>query len=294
MPKRSTRFQRLIAAISHCLAVDSRVQESALLVDKVTGAQREVDICIQGRLEPYRVVICMEVFDHGRKATTPWVEQMAQKHANLQSDKLLLVSRAGFTSPAVKKAAFLNIETLTLNDALKTDWDLAVKLLGQGVFVLYNLSFYCEALVEGAPKPEPASLTARLYSSPTANPINVAAVVGLFLSDARVKRTIMDRVDSSNERHFTLAYSPPEGILYEKPDGSLVALKDLRLFIEIKDERTPVNWSLGQFLGKEIVYGESMPADGNFCIAMKRNDSGQVDGVLYSHGDFRKLEGDPI
>jgi len=44
MPARSNPFQRLLALLIQTFADNAIVQESAMLVDKVTGKKREVDI----------------------------------------------------------------------------------------------------------------------------------------------------------------------------------------------------------------------------------------------------------
>jgi len=290
MPKRSNRFQSLITVINHCLAPTSSVEESALLIDKITGEKREVDICIRANAEPYPVLICLEVIDHRRRATTLWVEQMHSKHSSLGTNKLVLVSRAGFALPAIKKAAFYGIEAVTIKNALKTDWDLALKLIGEGVFAMYNLQLRCEAVFEPF-EVAPAPLLSRVFLKTQPEPTNVGIMVNTFFAEPMVRKTIMDRVDSSEIRQFTLVYTNPEGTLFEKHAEQLQPLRELRIYVDVKTQRTPVLWSIGQYLGKELILAESMPADGKFCIAMKRNESGQVEGTLYRHGRVERLTG---
>lgn len=43
------------------------------------------------------MVISVEVIEHGRVATLPWVEQMLRKHRDLPTNRLLLVSKSGFS-----------------------------------------------------------------------------------------------------------------------------------------------------------------------------------------------------
>ena len=122
MPRRTNIFQKLILLINKQIAGQAKVTESALLPDAVTGKMREVDILIEGEVGVYKTVIGIECIDWRRKADVTWIEKMYQKHQNLATDKLVAVSRLGFTSNANKKARFYNIETLSFENALGYDW----------------------------------------------------------------------------------------------------------------------------------------------------------------------------
>ncbi|WP_433193066.1 hypothetical protein ACQP1G_30600 [Nocardia sp. CA-107356] len=114
MPKRSNIFQEVIAIIhAHISDEKATVTESKELVDRVAGQLREVDICIEQEMSGQNIVIGIECRDHGRKPTIEWVEQMYGKHA-LLTDKLVLISRTGFTAPALVKAKALRISTIRL------------------------------------------------------------------------------------------------------------------------------------------------------------------------------------
>ncbi len=90
MPKRSNEFQKLVTLINGCLHVSGKVEESALLVDKTNGKEREVDILISSEVADYSVNIAVEVRDRTRKADSGWVEEMYAKHLHLPTDKLVL------------------------------------------------------------------------------------------------------------------------------------------------------------------------------------------------------------
>lgn len=122
MPKRSNGFQKLIALVNKQLAGLAHTEESALLTDAVTGESREVDVLIKASIADYETRLAIECIDWKRKADVTWVEKMFQKHQNLPTDKLILVSRSGFSSAATRKAQFLNITTLTLEAAIEQDW----------------------------------------------------------------------------------------------------------------------------------------------------------------------------
>lgn len=134
MPQRTNTFQRLVTLLTATLAGHARVTESAMLQDRVTGEQREVDVLVVGTTATYNINLGIEVIAWGRRADTPWVEKMRAKHDNLPIDKLILVSESGFSGPAKLKAQFYGIETLTVDAACEADWPLIAALGMAGVF----------------------------------------------------------------------------------------------------------------------------------------------------------------
>ncbi|MFJ7213507.1 hypothetical protein [Amycolatopsis sp. NPDC098790] len=102
MPKRSTPFQAMVHLARQQLATQGvTVTESKFLVDKVLGIEREVDVVIEGELDGEPIVICIEVIERSRPADVTWVQGMLQKHLNLPTNRLLLVSKAGFSRSAI-------------------------------------------------------------------------------------------------------------------------------------------------------------------------------------------------
>jgi hypothetical protein len=136
MPKRTNAFQNLVYLIHSAVAPEAKVEPSAMVTDKTDGEPREVDVFITSQAG-----LGVEVIDRTRKADVQWVEQQCKKHEHLRIDKLILVSRSGFTRRALEKAEFFGAEPLTFSDALTTDWDLARRLTAAELFVLYSFQF---------------------------------------------------------------------------------------------------------------------------------------------------------
>src|SRR5260370_40105366 len=131
MPKRTNPFQQLIHDVHVQLHKgNAQVTESMFLRDRVTGLEREVDIVIEIENGPYRVVIGVECRAHSRKQDIEWVEQAYTKHQNL-TDKLILVSKAGFTPEAIRKAETVGIETITLVEGQPIEWTQVVGKLSR-------------------------------------------------------------------------------------------------------------------------------------------------------------------
>ena len=73
MPKRTTEFQWIVTLIKEHSADGSIVTPSHLLVDCVTGEEREVDIYIESSVDGMPVKISIECTECARPATVEWV-----------------------------------------------------------------------------------------------------------------------------------------------------------------------------------------------------------------------------
>lgn len=70
-------------------------------MDEVLGVEREVDIVIEGDLDGEPIVISIEVIEHNRPAPLPWVQQQIEKHRHLPTNRLVLISKSGFSRAAL-------------------------------------------------------------------------------------------------------------------------------------------------------------------------------------------------
>ncbi|MGH3852886.1 MAG: hypothetical protein ACRDR6_05195 [Pseudonocardiaceae bacterium] len=103
MPRRTTPFQAIVHLVrQHYAGPGVTVTESKFLHDPVLGP-REVDIVVEAEADGDRVVISLEVNQKGRAASVEWVEQQIDKHRRLPTNKLVLVSRAGFSRKALTR-----------------------------------------------------------------------------------------------------------------------------------------------------------------------------------------------
>ena len=64
----------------------------------------------------------VEVRDRQTPIGSSYVEEIYGKKRSLLADAAFLVSKSGFTKPAIKKANQLGIRTLTYEEAQKGDW----------------------------------------------------------------------------------------------------------------------------------------------------------------------------
>jgi hypothetical protein len=81
------------------------VTESKQLLDVQLGEEREVDVVVEGAFDGEAVVTSVEVIEHSRKGGVPWVQEQIGKHRAMPTNRLVLVSKKGFTKPALKAVA---------------------------------------------------------------------------------------------------------------------------------------------------------------------------------------------
>lgn len=124
MPKRSNEFQRLIALIESGLAqVHSKnIKESAFVWDESAKTNREVDVLIKGEVNGHPVQIALECRDHKAQQSVKWIDELIGKYRDTPVDKIIAVSKSGFTKSAIKKASQNRIEALSFTEALDTNW----------------------------------------------------------------------------------------------------------------------------------------------------------------------------
>lgn len=104
MPKRSNLFQKVVRVLHEAIADETTVEESGSLIDSDTGSEREVDVLIKMTAAGNELILAIEATATGRRADVTWVESMLMKHTKLPSNKLVLISEAGFSEDARTKA----------------------------------------------------------------------------------------------------------------------------------------------------------------------------------------------
>jgi hypothetical protein len=116
MPKRSNLFQDVVGIIHMHMADGATVEESAMLVNRVSGRKREVDVVMTNEAATHPVTVSVEASSARRPATVEWVERMIGKHADLPTDKLVLVAENGFREQAREYAESKGVLTIAPED----------------------------------------------------------------------------------------------------------------------------------------------------------------------------------
>ena len=123
VPPRTNPFQSLIAFIERAVApTGAKVTESALVDERASEIERETDVMITAEIGKHPVKIAVECRDHESPQDVTWIDSLIGKYQTLPVDKVVAVSRSGFTTAALAKATAQGIDAITLEDALKRDW----------------------------------------------------------------------------------------------------------------------------------------------------------------------------
>jgi len=120
MPQRSNFTQKIAFLIERHTSGNAAVEQSAMLEDFKTGAKREVDILVRVNCGARVLLIGVEVTL--KRGTIGWVEQMLQKHNDLPTHHLVLVSGRGFAPNAKTKATKSGVEVATLEEGVDSEW----------------------------------------------------------------------------------------------------------------------------------------------------------------------------
>jgi hypothetical protein len=112
------------------------VSEPAEMTDGETGSTRELDVLISGEFLGVKMQFGVEARDEARKADVTWLEQLRSKRESLRLNVMMAVHSRGFSKTALEKGRNYSIPCLTLREAERNDWRLAVCR-----FALRNLEF---------------------------------------------------------------------------------------------------------------------------------------------------------
>jgi hypothetical protein len=281
MPPRTNAFQRLVTLLTATLAGHARVTESAMLQDRVTGGQREVDVLVVATTATFQVNLGIEVISWSRAADTPWVEKMRAKHDNLPTDKLILVSESGFSAPAMRKAEFYGIETLTIEEACEADWPLIAALEETGVFEVTTINFDIAAVcqfdnggIEQIPVPAQASFPTH------SGPKTMDAFVRQILEREDLREVLRANLTGNHEHDFWLSYTEPHGLWRLDNEGRAGQITELRIGLKMLQTASPVRFASGKFRSVPFVSGTSTVATEPLQFALARTPDGGTSGYL--------------
>jgi hypothetical protein len=251
MPARTNPFQRLVYLLKTHAAAGATVTESKMLVDLVTGVEREVDVWVEATVSGQQVRIAVECRDHGRLADVTWVEQMKCKHERLPTHALVLVSRRGFTPEAAKLALACNIETHSLDEFGDAEAD---KLLGRTGTLWKN--FYelkpTKVLVHVLPPDGSAAVdvgshpTTEVFSAAGESAGTVDKVVAGLLALPKT-RQYMETTGEAQHKFFTLRWvlpTDPPAFLRKVEPARLERIESM--YIEGTAKFEPVEFRVSQ------------------------------------------------
>ncbi|HXI11787.1 MAG TPA: hypothetical protein VNM92_03985 [Thermoanaerobaculia bacterium] len=144
MPARSNGFQRMIKRIYDQLAPSgATVTESAPLAERGANKPREIDVLVEGTFADSPIRMAIECRDRSRTSDVEWIDALVGKYRDIDVQRIIAVSRKGFSAGAQDKARNNRIETRSLKEAMDTDWPAELMKLGLGrINVQYRIVSY--------------------------------------------------------------------------------------------------------------------------------------------------------
>ena len=295
MPKRSNEFQKLIFHIHQQLSTNAKVTESKMLREINSEEEREVVIVIESTTGQYNITISIECIGRRRPADVTWVEQMWAKHQKLPTNKLILISKSGFTSQALETSRLYNIDMLSLKEAISSDWKELWSKFITGRFELVDLKYSYKVLFKNV---EVETELLQLYPTQLVYFMNgvqasLDALVKSIIYDNRVKDSIFEAMKNNSKQDFTIDFHLPENTYIMTDSKEKQGILILRVLVSATYISTSIDMRPGSIGSTEFAHGQGTTPTSNIVLTFIKREgvSGlQIDGLLADGTGLRKLE----
>ena len=283
MPRRSNQFQQIIRLIHHQLAESATVTESELFPDRDTGLSREVDIAIRSEVGGCAIVVGVECCDRSRPATVEWVEQMLRKHASLETNKLVLVARAGYTRQALTKAIVNGADALTLEEAREVAWTTIVSRTDK-VFVdavgAISRVYHGQAPDMESRLNSVLPLSTVIRSSDQQFKLTVAEFIDVLLDIPSIRSLVVDALQPETDAGWEVSVPVKLGCRAILADGREIHLDWLTLLVLAKRRTTRVQLERGTFRESQIAYGGACGPLGTMLVTIVEREGRTPSGLM--------------
>jgi hypothetical protein len=116
MGHKGRSLEELVFNLERMLASESALIRSPDFIQgKNSGVTREVDISIRAKVGSADLLVIVECRDRNSKQDVRWIEELSSKQIDVQANKVIAVSRRGFTEAAISAARNLNIDLRTFD-----------------------------------------------------------------------------------------------------------------------------------------------------------------------------------
>ena len=115
-------FEDLVTWIQKSVHEKAQIIPNEKVLDIHTNKIRQIDISIRLSDGPTHLFVMVEVRDHKKPIGVNYIEEIHSKKQSVNANAAFIVSRSGFANTALEKAKCLGIQTLTYEEALKSDW----------------------------------------------------------------------------------------------------------------------------------------------------------------------------
>jgi hypothetical protein len=223
--------------------------------------EREIDVYVETERGGVPLRISFECGACGRKAGRPWVDSMVNKHSNLATDKLVLVSKRGFSKPAVEYAAKHKVEAVTFDAAEAVDWGAYIDKLTSLVFGLFQVTGKAKTISVTklrADDPDLVVLPDEYKNVANGQRGNWSSFMSALLRSPDAGKAVMEWWFASEERpstfvkKLTVDFRDSENRIVSR--GIEYVVTKLVLDVKVSVDRRTVELSLSSFMGTGVGY----------------------------------------
>lgn len=276
MPQRSNLFQRLAVLMHETLEPDWKVTESEMLLDRITGLRREVDIVAKKVVATHEVILSVECRDHNRAADILWVEAAAKKHEHLPTSKLVLWSRSGFTRPALEKAKALKIDAVSQAQATSPTWaKLARDLIGGSVHHVAPTyqPFVDMSMPDGSLKRFESVTDWKFFNSSGTEVGSIAAFIYQIANSPDTRSVLLDNAPPGSGS-FWVHIDPPEPWFADVPEVARCRAHRIGVGIETHTENVPLKTASAVAGNLVMTLGSAAVQRGTIELVVEEDASG--------------------
>jgi Restriction endonuclease len=105
-------FEKAVAQVQAQFDVDAKVAHNEQIVDRL-GHSRQFDVVIRGKFGGQDILGVIECKDTKAKVGSPEVDAFVTKSQEVKANLRILMSRRGFTRPALEKCTHYGIQALS-------------------------------------------------------------------------------------------------------------------------------------------------------------------------------------
>ena len=245
---------------------------------------REVDILVDVQASGYSVLIGIECCDRSRPATVEWVEQICRKHTSLPTDKLVLVSSAGYTKNALRKAQANGAEALTISEAADVEWTSIVHktpvVLVDAVEVVTALYPLVEPDLSD-PDHQPLDWDSLLISNDGQYRVPVEQFINTLLAQKPLEDHWLRTLPMEGNGGYFFTVSAATGTQVVNSTGTHSEITSLTLAVVTRRRTTRVPLKRAAFREAQIAYGEGAGDFGPVLVAIVEREGEPPRGLMY-------------
>jgi len=150
-------FEKITAAIQQQMDPAALVTHNERIVDRL-GHSRQFDVVIRGTFAGQPMVGVIECKDYKGKVGTPDIDAFATKSQDINANFKILVSRRGFSKPALEKCQHYGIQALSLTIDDPANKDFFIGSYWKADLPWWNQLIVDIVTLDGALIPEPFAI----------------------------------------------------------------------------------------------------------------------------------------